>query len=71
MGVRMPLRNHDEARRALSRKIRAFDDDTLDEKKFRAECYGLKGLLEYFKFGADLKIEERIAAIEKELGITK
>ncbi|MAG13622.1 MAG: hypothetical protein CMN78_03385 [Spirochaetales bacterium] len=61
------MKTHDHARRTLARLMRAYHADELDEKKFRAMIYGFATLLGYFKHAADLRIEERLEAIEDQL----
>ena len=67
MSARLPMNGHDAARRTLARLIRAFHQDELDEKKFRALVYGFGTLLSYFKHSADLEIESRLEALEEQL----
>ena len=62
--TRLPMKTHDHARRTLARMIRAYHNGELESQKFRDLVYGLSTMLAYFKHAADLKIEERLQAIE-------
>ena len=64
----MPMTTHEAARRTLSTLIRAFHRDEIEEGKFRALVYSFNCLLAYFKFSADIEIEERLDRIEEALG---
>lgn len=63
----MRLSTHDNARRALASLINKRRRGELDTTEFRDLTYGFGKLLEYFKFAADLRIEERLDAIEERL----
>ena len=64
---RLPLNNHKNARQTLARLIREYYHDEVPEEKMRAITYALNCLLGYFKLEADLRIEERLDAIEEQL----
>ena len=65
--TRLPMKTHDHARRTLARLMRAYHNGELESKKFRDLVYGLTTMLAYFKHAADLRIEERLEAIEDQL----
>lgn len=45
-----------------------IDGHAVPEGDMRALVYALRGYLDYLKHEADLRIEERIAALEEKLG---
>ena len=70
MSARLPMKSHDEARRTLSRLIRAFHAGEIEESKFRVLVYAFSALLSYFKHSADVEIEKRLDELEQRMGVT-
>ena len=64
MGVRLPMNTQRDARQTFSRLIRKYHNDEIETDKFRALTAAFSTLLAYFKHDADLRIEERLDAIE-------
>ena len=65
--TRIGTKDHNAARLSLARLIRSFHRGELKEDKFRALIYGMNCLLGYFKLAADIRIEDRLDAIEDQL----
>jgi hypothetical protein len=68
---RVPLRTHDSARRTLASFIRAYRRGELDKDLYRGLVYGMSALLGYFKLESDLRIEERLDAVEAAIAEAK
>lgn len=63
----MRLNNVKNARASLATLIRKRERDDISDADFRALVYGLSQLLGYLRTEADLRIEERLDAIESKL----
>jgi len=59
------LNNVGNARASLATLIRKREKDEIDDADYKALVYGLSHLLAYLKTEADLRIEERLEALEK------
>ncbi len=55
------------ARRSLARIIRMRAKDEITEADYKSIVYGISSMLGYFKLESDLRIEERIEALEARL----
>ena len=56
-----------DSRRSYARLIEAYATGQTSESQTRTIAYLLGGYLQYLKMEADLRIEERLTAIEDEL----
>ena len=65
--MRLVLNNVTSARKTLARAIRAFNEGTLEEARYKGIVHGMNNLLSYFKHEDDLRIEARIEMLEKHL----
>ena len=70
MAGRAPYGTYDKAQRALAKMLKEFKEQSAEERDiagFRAMVYGFSALLSYFKLAADLRLEERLEAVESML----
>lgn len=59
-----------DARRQLTRYIRSYHNEQMNEQQLRTIVYAFSALLAFLKAEKDMEIEKRLEAVEKELGIT-
>lgn len=65
---KMYLTTHRKARKHLTRLINEFNQDPgADVTRYRCITFMFKTLLDYFQFGKNLEVEERIEKIEERL----
>ena len=69
--TRLALKTPESAAHTLSRLLRMRINKEIDGTMFRDMTYGMNVLLSYFKHMADMRIEERIEAIENALEARK
>lgn len=55
------------AKRTYNTLLREYLRDQIDSEKARTAAYMLNGILQFWKHEADLRIEERLEAIEAAL----
>ena len=71
MGIRLPMKDHEAARRSLARIIRKYYCNELETPKFRGLVYGFATLLQYFRLDLDVetgaKLDEVLDAIEERI----
>ena len=65
--IQLRLNSIENTRKAYTKIIRGYWGDLIPADKARNMAYLLNGLLGYWKLEADLRIEERIAALEEVL----
>ena len=63
----MRLNNAANARASLATLIKKRERDEIDDADYRSLVWGLSQLLGYFKHLDDLRIEERLDALEERL----
>jgi len=63
--MRFSLNTAKNTRQTLGRVLRAYNRDEIEADKFRNLVYGFSKYLEYIKHEDDLRIEERLEAIEE------
>ena len=61
------LNTLENSRKTYNRVARAYLAGEIDTEKARGLGYLLNGILQYWKLEADLRIEERLDAIEEQL----
>ena len=61
---RLPMKTHGQTRNTLSRLIRAYHRNEIEDSKFRGIVHALNVLLGYWKLEKEMDIETRIEALE-------
>ena len=64
---KLRLNTLENAKRSYNRIIQAYLRDELPTEKARTLGYLLTGALQYWRLEADLRVEERLTAIEEAL----
>ena len=65
------LNTLENSRKSYARILRAYLRDEIPTEKARALGYLMTGFLQYWRLEADLRIEERLQAIEDQLNAQK
>ena len=67
----MRLNNANNARASLATLIRKREKDEIPDDDYRALVWGISQLLGYFKHIDDLRIEDRLDALEERINETR
>ena len=65
--MQLRLNTLENCRNSYARILREYMTDQLDDQKARTAAYLLNGMLQYWRLEADLRIEQRISAIEERI----
>lgn len=62
--TRINTATHEKARLSLGRLIRQYQAEEIESQTFRDIVYAMNTLLGFFKLDVEVKVEERLIALE-------